>query len=69
MTVFSERCPMCDYHNMAMSEKPYNEDCEYFGMDEYSDQEKRPIAGTCEHYEYKGKAGWTKKEEIANGTD
>jgi hypothetical protein len=41
---------------MAVFEKPYNIECD-FSM-RYEDEV--PDAGTCKHYEYKGKAEWTK---------
>jgi hypothetical protein len=51
----------CGYHNKPMSEKPYYIDCEE-GQDEYYGDSKMP--GTCDHYEYKGKAEWTIEEVV-----
>jgi hypothetical protein len=53
--------PLCDHHDKPIHEKPYFIDCEVeqdgWGRD-------RTIPGTCEHYEYKGKAEWTIEEVV-----
>jgi len=53
--------PLCDHHDKPIHEKPYFIDCERCGDCYYEDA---PAPGTCEHYEYKGKAEWTIEEVV-----
>lgn len=53
--------PFCDYHNIAIFEKPYNIECDCSAY-LYGDGEETPDPGTCWNYEYKGKCGWTRKD-------
>jgi hypothetical protein len=62
--------PYCALHRLPMAEKPYCKNCEEVG---YTARVRgkgpynlvRRMSGTCQHYKYKGKAGWTKRD----GTD
>ena len=49
--------PFCDYYGEYIHEKPYYIDCETNNTDGWGPEYNIP--GTCENYEYKGKAGWT----------
>jgi hypothetical protein len=62
----------CAYHNVPMGDKPYFIECDerqacspdeayYYELD--PDDLSYPLPGTCHHYEYKGKAEWTRDEE------
>lgn len=53
--------PYCGYHDKPIMERPYFIECEMH-QDGYG--EDYPMPGTCDHYEYKGKAEWT--EEAAD---
>lgn len=53
--------PYCAHHNNTpIHEKPYFIECD--SDDGGGWYEERPLPGTCHHYEYKGKPGWTKRE-------
>jgi|LSQX01.1.fsa_nt_gb hypothetical protein len=57
--------PYCAHHNNTpIHEKPYFIDCDLAGGYDtgFGWIKERPIPGTCEYYEYKGKPGWTKRE-------
>ena len=49
----------CKKQNMPISDKPYFDECD-ISCGPYG--EEIPIPFTCENYEYKGKAEWTKEE-------
>lgn len=54
--------PYCDFHDKPIHEKPYFIDCEERGSGYF--ENIYPVPGTCEHYEYKGKAEWTIEEVV-----
>ena len=57
--------PYCAHHNNTpIHEKPYFIECDLGGGYDtgFGWIEERPIPGTCEYYEYKGKPGWTRRE-------
>ena len=51
--------PLCNYHKIPMSRKPYYIECGTYDNDYGPDE---PMPGTCLAYEYKGKVGWTKQK-------
>ena len=53
--------PYCNHHQKPIHEKPYFIDCEQYQDCYCADI---PVPGTCEHYEYKGKAEWTIEEVV-----
>lgn len=57
------RRPWCAKHDKPMHEKPYYIDCDYGGGFDtgFGYHDEFPLPGTCEYYEYKGKAEWTKE--------
>lgn len=56
--------PYCAIHKEPIHKKPYFIDCDLGGGYDtgFGWIEERPIPGTCEYYEYKGKPGWTRRE-------
>jgi hypothetical protein len=55
--------PWCDFHKMPIREKPYFVDCDWHDVPH---DEGWPEPWTCEHYEYKGHAGWDRREAEAS---
>lgn len=54
--------PYCDHHKQPIYKQPYYIDCDMSAHCYGGPEHEAP--GTCEHYEYKGKAEWTRPPEV-----
>lgn len=57
----------CNYHDKPIRDKPYYIDCGTENNGGWGPE--YPLPGTCIHYEYKGKAGWTVINDKVKGAN